>query len=87
MLQLSLARGQTLADFTKGMGSRQLAEHHGHELGPAAKTASVPLRFMVGDKVFKLRPGKQFQKLTKNAGESYQATPFRCVAFFSGNRY
>jgi hypothetical protein len=69
------------------MGPRQLAEHHGHELGPTTKAASVPLRFMVGDEVFKLRPGKQSQKLTENAGKSNQGDTFRCVAFFSGNRY
>jgi hypothetical protein len=67
------------------MSSRQLAEHHGHELGPTAKAASVPLRFMVRDEVLKLPPRKQFQKLTENAGESYQGDTFPlCSALSQG---
>jgi len=59
------------------MGSRQLAEHHGHELSPTTKAASVPLAFMARDELLKLRPGKQFQKLTENAGKSNQGDTFR----------
>src|SRR6185369_12338156 len=69
------------------MGPRQLAEHHGHKLGPTAKAASVPLRLMIHDEVLKLRPRKQFQKLTENAGKSYQGDTFLLCSVLSGNRY
>jgi hypothetical protein len=69
------------------MGARQLAKHHGHELGPTTKAAGVTLRFMVGDEALKLRSWKQFQKLAENAGESNQGDTFTDLAFFSGNCY
>jgi hypothetical protein len=59
------------------MGSRQLAEHHRHELGPATEASRVPLGFMRCDEALKLRPRKYFQKLTENAGKSKQGDTSR----------
>ena len=41
MLQFALTTAQATGDFPEGMGSTQLAEEHGHELGPAGEASGM----------------------------------------------
>jgi hypothetical protein len=67
MLQLPLATGQPATDFAQGIGARQLAEHHGHELAPTRETPRVPLGLVLFDCFLELTTREKFQYLREDA--------------------
>jgi hypothetical protein len=66
--QFALAGLESFVDFTEALGLAELAEEHGHELVPAAKTAGVAFALVATDDLFKHRPGNLLEKLAENAG-------------------
>jgi hypothetical protein len=57
------------------MGSAQLAEEHGHELTPARKAPSMAFSSGFLDRLLKLSPRKQLQKLAEYATKSVHRRP------------
>ncbi len=68
---LTHAAGQTVTDDSQGIGSRDLGEEHGHEMGPAIESFGVALRSVLADQQCKLGSGDVTQQLTKKARGLY----------------
>src|SRR5258708_4941631 len=67
MLQLPLAARQSAANLAQRMGAPQLAEQHGHKLAPTREPPSVPLGFVLLDRLLEIPARKQLQHLRENA--------------------
>jgi hypothetical protein len=70
MGQLPLTASQSATDLPEAVCPPQLTEQHRHKLPPTTKPPAVPLRPGLSDRMVKLRPGKQLQKLAEYATES-----------------
>ncbi len=68
--EFALATGQAGAEFPEAVGMAELAEQHGHELGPAGEAAGVAFGPVVADQLLELGPRKKLEKLTEDGAES-----------------
>src|ERR1035438_2495717 len=71
MYQLAQTAGQPVADLAQRIGMAQLAEQHGHELGPAIETLGRPLGSMLFDQAGTLQTRQMLQKLIEQACALY----------------
>jgi len=67
VLQLPFATRQATANLAQRMRAAQLAKQHSHELAPTRETSSVPLGFVLLDRLLEIPPRKQLQHLRENA--------------------
>jgi hypothetical protein len=61
MHQFALAASQAVADLAQRIGVGQLAEQHGHELGPAGEALGVAFGLVIPDQQSERRDGKMIQ--------------------------
>src|SRR4029077_5740487 len=79
MLQFPHRGAQSATDLTQRLGPPQLAEQHGDELGPAIESTGMAVRLVFFDGCFEFQPGKQLQKLRKNAAYSIHGGSLRSL--------
>ena len=77
MIEFAFATGQTVADFAQRLGLCQLAEHHGHQLTPAAEALGRFLRAAFFHSPRVLMPVDQQKHLAKKARVSYHLSSLR----------
>jgi hypothetical protein len=68
MHQFAFTASQAVADLAERIGVGQLAERHGHELGPAGEPLGGAFGQVFLDQRGKLRSGEMLQKLIEQAG-------------------
>jgi hypothetical protein len=71
MDQFAEATTQTVANFAQGIGAGELAEQHGHELGPARKALGVTFGLVLSHERFKLAARGMLERLIEQAGGLY----------------
>ena len=71
MHQFAFGASQSIADLAQRIGVGQLAEHHGHELGPAGEPLGGSFRQMLLDQRGEFRSREMLQKLIEQAGSLY----------------
>lgn len=71
MHQLAQAAGKPIADLAQRIGMAQLAEQHGHELGPAVEALGRALGFMLFDQAGEFQTGKMMQQLIEQTRDLY----------------
>src|SRR6478752_1210453 len=79
MLQLPHRGAQSATNLTQRLGPPQVAEQHGDELGPAMESTGMAVRLVLFDGGFEFQPGKQLQKLRKNAAYSIHGGSLRSL--------
>ena len=77
MIKFAFTTGQSVDDFAQRLGLGQLAEHHGHELTPAAEALGGFLRTAFFDSPCELVPVYQQKQLAKKARVSYHRSSLR----------
>jgi hypothetical protein len=77
MIKFAFTTGQAVTDFAQRLGLCQLAEHHGHELTPAAEALGSFFRATFFDSPRELVPGYQQKRLAKEARVSYYLSSLR----------
>src|ERR1035438_10426308 len=82
MYQLAQTAGQPIADLAQRIGMAQLAEEHGHELGPAVETLGSALGLMLFDQAGEFQARKMMKQLIEQTRDLYhqERPPYRCSA-------
>ena len=82
MNQLAQAAGQPVRNLAQRIGMAQLAEEHGHELGPAVKALGRALGLMLFNQAGEFPARKMMQQLIKQTRDLYhwERPPYRCSA-------
>jgi len=69
--QATQTAGQTVTNLAEGIGPAELAEEHGDELGPAAKSFGGPLSAVFPNQDGEFGTGKMLEQLIEKAGSLY----------------
>lgn len=77
MGELPFAGGESVTDLPKRMGTADLAEEHGDELAPRAKSLGVTLGLGLFDPLFEFDSRKQLQNLAEHATDLHRLSPPR----------
>src|ERR1700682_701317 len=79
VLQFPHRSAQSATNLTQRLGPPQVAEQHGDELAPALESTGMAIRVVLFDGRFEFQPGKQLQKLRKNAAYSIHGGSLRSL--------
>src|SRR6202023_2295132 len=79
MLQFPHRGAQSATNLTQRLGPPQVAEQHSDELAPAFESTGMAVGLVFFDGRFEFQPGKQLQKLRKNAAYSSHGESLRSL--------
>ena len=70
MFEFALAAGQSPADLAEAMGTAELTEEHGDELGPACESFGSVIGALLFDSLLELNAREELQQLREDARKS-----------------